>query len=263
MFIPQIPNVSLVAFYQKKPQKLTALIKKIQTNLAENQILKEKFIPYQLEQVHGTIIGCEGLKTEAGIVNKWFYEHQNQIKYMDLTNFIDYLLQNKHLPMIIRFAGYDRDRDYHFLSRSKHPFTRSFQLLPSGKETYIPILIGWPFQDNFIPKHIDDLRRDAQKFNLLHKYHSTPEAIDNDFYLRLGTIKGKLTSEEVNAIDVSWHCAIKTQVRNLLQAQSPINIRLDRDNLAFVKYQDLSLPLATTEILPITQATTSKIKKLY
>ena len=47
---------------------------------------------------------------------------------------------------------------------------------------------------------IDDLRRNLQQFNLLHQDHQTPDAIDNDFYLRLGTISGKLSSEVIQAI---------------------------------------------------------------
>ncbi|GAB4547430.1 MAG: hypothetical protein Tsb0014_42090 [Pleurocapsa sp.] len=253
MLIPETPNVSLVAFYYRKPQELTELIQKIQAHLIN--IFPQQFTPYELEQVHSTVIGCEGVTTEAGIINRWYFQHQSQTKYMNFDRFLDYLNRNKYLPTTIRFGGYDRNQNYNFLSRGQHPYIRSFQLQAAADNTWIPVLIGWSVEDNFITNRIDNLRRDAQQFNLLHKYHATSEAIDNDFYLRLGTIQGELTTEKTDEI--------ATYVRNLLEKQSSVNITLDLDNLAFVKYQDLSLPLATTEILPLNAATPSKIKKLF
>jgi hypothetical protein len=278
MLIPETPNVSLVAFYHHKPQELTELIQKIQIYLSD--IFHQQFTPYELEQVHSTVIGCEGLKAEAGIINRWYFQHQSQTKYMNFDNFLDYLNHNKYLPTIIRFGGYDRSKNYNFFSRSQHPYLRSFQLQPAADNTWIPVLIGWSFQDNFITNKIDNLRRDAQQFNLLHKYHGTPEVIDNDFYLRLGTIQGESTTEKTDEISAKVrHCArpcgsrcadsfagafaIATHIRSLLEKQSPVNITLDRENLAFARYQDLSLPPATTKVIPLSAATPSKIKKLF
>ena len=240
-------NVSLVAFYGKKSPQLTALIGELQTYLAELKLVDAQFIAYQLEQVHGTILGCKGLKTELGIINYWFYERRQGTKYVNLSGFIDYVQTSDTLPLMIRFGGYNPHVDYDFLSRDRHPFIRSFQLQKSAENTFIPILIGWSFKDNLITHNIDKLRRDAQQFNLLHKYHFTTDAIDNDFYLRLGTITGKLAPEKIEVIE--------NDLRHLLLTKSPTYIALDRDNLALVKYQDLSLTPATTEVLPVSTAT--------
>ena len=59
-------NVSLVAFYGDKPIELVNSIARLQEYLTNHQLLQGKFVPYQLEQVHGTIIGCEGFKTRCG-----------------------------------------------------------------------------------------------------------------------------------------------------------------------------------------------------
>lgn len=71
-----IHNVSLVAFYRNKPPQLTALIDELQTYLDRTSLLKGKFQSYPLEQIHGTIIGCEGIKTKQGIISKWFLENR-------------------------------------------------------------------------------------------------------------------------------------------------------------------------------------------
>ena len=254
MLIPDVPNVSLVAFYGDKPSPLTRLIQELQTYLSELKILQGKFTSYQLEQVHGTIIGCEGLKTASGIISKWFYECRQQTRYLNLPGLINYL-QNQHsFPLTIRLGGYDGSCNYGFFSRNQHPFIRSFQLQPIGNEITIPVLIGWSWQNNNISLEMDNLRRNVQQFNLLHKYHQTKDAIDNDFYLRLGTINGKLTPEALNAI--AW------EIRNILQAKS-LDISLDRNNLAFAKYQDLSIAIAKTQIITLPEATADNIEQLY
>ncbi|MEY4520689.1 MAG: hypothetical protein RLZZ499_3289, partial [Cyanobacteriota bacterium] len=121
-------NVSLVAFYGNKPVELASLIQKLQTHLANHQLLQDKFFPYQLTQVHGTIIGCEGWKTNLGVVNQWFQEKRQETKYIDFAGLINYLQHQVDLPITIRFAGYDRNINYNFLSRDQHLYHRSFQL---------------------------------------------------------------------------------------------------------------------------------------
>ena len=255
MMIPDCPNVSLVAFYGNKPSELIELILDLQAYLHTSKLVAGRFTSYQLEQVHGTIIGCEGLKTEAGIASKWFYENRNEIKYIDLDKLIQYFDNCPKLPIKIRFGGYDPHTDYGFCSRGLHPYERSFQLrsLPDG--TIIPVLIGWPFQNNHISRVIDNLRCDFQQFDLLHQYHQTPDSVDNDFYLRLGNIQGELTTEAVMAIE--------NDIRDTLKNKFIIDISLDKDDLAFAKYQDLLLTPKTTKILPLVAATLDKIEELY
>lgn len=250
-----LPNVSLVAFYQHKPSKLAELIIHLQQYLTESDLLSGKFTSYQLPQVHGTAIGCEGWKTPGGIVSEWWSARRNQTKYLDISGLIDYLNSDSLLPVNIRLGGYQSGRDYHFLSRKQHPFLRSFQLQSGGAGELIPVLIGWSFQDNYITTQIERLRREAQQFNLLHKYHHPPEAIDNDFYLRLGTIRGEFTPEII--------AAIAYRVRMLLANRTPVDVTLDRHSLAFAKYEDLTLTPATTEIVSVTEATSEVIQGLY
>jgi hypothetical protein len=247
-------NVSLVAFYGDKPVPLASLIEKLQIYLANHQLLQDKFVPYQLAQVHGTIIGCEGRKTDAGVVNQWFQEKRQETQYIDFAGLINYLNHQVNLPITIRFGGYDRHTNYNFLSRSQHLSYRSFQLQSADNEC-IPVLIGWSWQDHTVTLAIDNLRRDLQQFNLLHKYHASPNAVDNDFYLRLGTIQADLTLSEMEAI--------ASEICNLLEAQTALSIPIQLENLAFVQYQDLSLTPKTTKVLLIQEITATQLEQLY
>jgi hypothetical protein len=249
--IPIVPNVSLIAFYGDKPNSLIALIEKIQAYLSNLEIARG-FVPYKIEQVHATIIGCEGLKTASGVINKWFYDRRQEIRYINFSNLVDRFKSQIDLPLTIRFGGYDRSCNYNFLSRQQHLYFRSFQIQSTATEA-IPILIGWSW-DNGVSLAIDNLRYDLQQFGLLHKYHAAPEDIDNDFYLRLGTIDRRLTVEEAEAI--------ATKIRDLLEIQ-PLYIPIELKDLAFARYQDLFLTRATTKVIPVADISAYQLEQLY
>ena len=138
------------------------------------------------------------------------------------------------------------------MSRGQHLGDRSFQLQVTEDNT-IPVLIGWSWQDSTVTLAIDKLRRSFQQFGLLHKYHTHPDSIDNDFYLRLGTVNTQLSIEEINTI--------ATDVRDLLAIS--VSIPIEICNLAFARYQDLQLTPATTKIVTVKNITASQLKQLY
>jgi len=235
--IPDLPGISLVAYYRNKPDNLNLLISEVQQQL--QSIYGKDFIPSDLAQIHGTIIGCEGLSTPEGIVNKWFYQHRNELKYADLSGFLEYFANTLLLPLTIQFGGYQKDDNYQFLSRGKHPGDRSFQLQKSSNNQLIPIIIGWPITKQKITTDLNQIRYDCQQYNFLHKYHQFSQNIDNDFYLRLGTITSQLSIAE--------NLLAETSIINYLQKRLPILIELSYQDLSLVKYNDLLLFLNSTE----------------
>ena len=250
---PDLPNVSLVACYSEKTSELKALIQKLQTGLAQHELI-DSFTPYHLGQVHGTIIGCEGVQTKSGIVNKSYGNLRNETRYMNIPGLVDYLQYQVKFPFNICFGGYDLNFDYNFLSRNKHPYLRSFQLQSIGDKT-IPVLIGWPWQNNTISGDIDRLRKKLQQFNLLHKYHRELDDVDNDFYLRIGTIDSPLTIEATEII--------AKDIRTLLASQSTLSIPIYLQDLAFAQYQDLSFNPSTTRVFSAAKITSSQLEQLY
>ena len=249
---PNASNVSLVAFYANKPVELCNLIIRLQKHLANHRLLQEKFVPYQIAQVHGTIVGCEGAKNSKGIISRWFKERREE-KYVDFLGLINYLQQQAYLPLVIRFGGYNRQTNYNFSSRSQHLYDRSFQL-QSVEDRSIPVLIGWSWSHNAVTLAIDNLRRSFQQFGLLHKYHINDDSIDNDFYLRLGTVETQLSSEEIKAIAVDLCQLLET---------NPVYIPVKFEDLAFVQYHDLQLTPATTRVIPLTSIDADQLERLY
>jgi hypothetical protein len=244
--IPNTPNVSLVAFYGTKPNPLQRLIASLQQQLT--QAFADRFDNYTIAQVHATTIGCEGLKTNKGILSKWFLEHRGEEKYIDLSNFLEYI--RDRLPIPIRIGGYDPNIDYGFLSQNKHPFIRSFQFIGN-----VAVLVGWSCQNDTISLDMDRFRLGCQPFNLLHKYHRQPDSIDNDFYMRLGILKEKPAHKEIQAIE--------REIRDSLSVSSPVHLSIDLESLSFLGYQDLSVPVGTTQVLACKSATEDAIAKFY
>ena len=247
-------NVSLVAFYGRKSSPLINLIQKLQEFLAHHNLIQHQFIPYQLEQVHATIIGCEGIVTASGIISHWFHTKQGEDRYINFAGLINYLNHQIEFPLKIRFSNYQPHHEYNFRSREQHLYLRSFQLQNSAAQT-IPILIGWTWRNQRVSLEIDNLRRNLQQFNLLHKYHDSPDAVDNDFYLRLGTITVSLTSAAI--------AAIVRDLRNLLATHPAVDITVNQQDLAFAQYQDLLLTPGTTKVVPITEMTADHLEQLY
>lgn len=238
--------LTLVAYYGQKPLALARLIQKLQQQLTDQ--LGKNFIPYELEQVHATIIGCEGIRDDRGIINHWFATLRGETKYIDFVGLINYLQQTPHLPLEIVFSGYQPERDYGFLSRQQHPCDRSLTIQTiksqaSTKDNAIPVMLGWSMKNNLITSAIDRLRRDCQQVNLLHKYHARDSDVDNDLYLRLGTIEG-VTKESLTTV----HGQIICQMQHL----APTKIPLSQDDLAIVKYRELSLSVTSTQTYKIT-----------
>ncbi|WP_013321311.1 hypothetical protein [Gloeothece verrucosa] len=242
------PNVSLVAFYGSKPPPFRNLIQQLQNYLVEE--LEEQFQPYVLEQIHGTMIGYEGVKTDKGILSQWFWEHRNEERYINLSASIDYIRHTQLLPLNIRLGGYHPNINYGSKNIDPSLFERSFQFINN-----FAVLRGWPFGEQQILSNLNQLRLEFQRFNLLHKYHPKADSLDNDFYIRLGVLKVKPSDEKIKLIE--------NRIRNCLKASCLVDILVDLENLSFVGYQDTSLPVTTTKVIPLKAATVAQIELLY
>lgn len=259
IIVPETPNVSLVAFYEKNhtPLKSTAFADLIR--LVQQQILeilwetgqKHCFVPYALEQVHATILGCEGAKTADGIISKWFLEKRQQHRYLDLDKLISYFRWQANLPIVVRFCAFFSGADYGFQSQQQHPFQRSFQI----RDDHTAILMGWPSRGELWPQSLDQLRLGAQKFNLLHKYHHPLNAVDNDCYLRVGSFT------ELPSSDIRYE--IEHQIRTRLAAMPPIYELIDHTNLVLVRYQEPTLRLNETQVWSLDELNAEQLACLY
>jgi hypothetical protein len=239
------PNVSLVAFYGSKPPPLAAFLQKLQQQL--DRALEGQFRPSPLEQIHGTLIGCEGTRRDRAIVSHWWKQRRGETRHLDLSGFLHELHCGSAFPFDLRLGGYDSEIDYGFLSRDRHPFERSFQFRDN-----LAVLVGWLHQGD---PDLDRFRRNAQHYNFLHKFHDRPDAIDNDFYLRIGTIIAPVSPERRSRIEA--------EIRHFLKSNQPVRVKLNLDDLAFVRYRDLTLSPDTTQVLNARDASVELLQAWY
>ena len=110
-------NLTLVAYYGPKQQgKVRELIETTQSLLRDQ--LKTAFDGYVLEQVHGTIIGLEGVRVGDVVMNANFLRRRQLQKAFHLETAIEIALGVRGFD--VRIGGF-KDGD-------AYPFT----LLPSG-----------------------------------------------------------------------------------------------------------------------------------
>lgn len=172
--------ISAVACYGPKTGPLRELLAGVQALITEH--VGEDFRPYSLEQVHATLIALNGVRDrETGaIVNEYLLAHAGVRREMDLPRVMDIL--TRAVPMRVRIGGFRPDQKAPFTSQGRHLTERTFSV--QGQAF---VLMGWP-ADSLAGagRPLDDLRREMNAANVLHKYHARAADVDNDLYLVVG-----------------------------------------------------------------------------
>jgi hypothetical protein len=176
--------VTSVALYGDKTGPLQRLLATTQRIVAGQ--LGDSFRPYTLEQIHGTIIGLDGVADPSSgeLVNQYFLELTGDRRSVNHRRAMEILADRLTPPMTIRFGGNRPDMPAAFASRGQHPFERSFSVQGDAL-----VLMGWPIEtvkNGDTTRPLDDLRRALNEAGFLHRYHRTPDDVDNDFYLVVG-----------------------------------------------------------------------------
>jgi hypothetical protein len=223
-------QATLVSLYGEKSDVLRDLIAECQRRVAA--AAGPEFQPYDVRQVHATLFGLE--RTSSNF-NLNFSKHRSRDVAMDLDGLAGFLRSTDLLPLRIQIGGFSKE-DRPFLSRGLAPYERSFSI-----QNGHVVVMGWPSGSA-----LDNLRREAQNFGILHAYRRTPEDFDNDLYFRIGLI------------DPGRQHAIESEMREFL-ASKPTVIEIGRDQIGVAIYEDSTLPLATTEIVPLSELTADRI----
>jgi hypothetical protein len=237
---PQRMQASLVAFYGPKTGPLRHFLRRCLdgvTGAIEKHAAGCSFRPYSLGQIHATVIGLERT-TPASFENRNLHVLRGACRSMELIRFFCFLRESERLPLQAQFGGF-ANIDYPFASRGARPYDRTFSI-----QGEIAVVIGWPIgaapggftAAQTYPRVVDDLRREAQRFNVLHRWHRRPTDVDNDLYVRLGLVDGELLPPE--------RALIEAEIRGRLSASSPVIVRLGIADLTVVSYpsDDESLP---------------------
>lgn len=218
-------GVTLVAYYRFKPRPLMKLIETSQRRL--KQWWGNAYLPYELDQIHATIVGLEGHRANNKTQRSSPTNIGNQGAEIALSQALTYLKDTPLLPLQIRIGGFQEQGSFGFSSRGATPFSRSFSF-----QDDTAIIIGWPVSADTFPNTLFLLRKSFEQFGIFHKYNMNGE-VDNDLYFVLGHLRD-------NDIPVEVLGATARQLRQYI-SRHPLTIRLSADDLWLVKYESPSL----------------------
>lgn len=241
-------QVTLVSHYGEKSAALRSYLQHLQAEITDS--LGAAFSPYEVPQVHGTIIGLEGCNRNGNVENTNFSEYRSESRYIDITALLTFL----HGPAIpvfeVQIGGYLDSEDYGFTSQNMHPYIRSFSI-----QGEIAVAIGWPMENADI---LDQFRRSFNRFNVLHKWHKKESDFDNDFFLVLGRV-ARESIGEAGIIDA------EVKIRRVMSLHQYSKIRIGSANLQIVAYSDTQLPPVSSRVFPIADGrlTADEFLRLY
>ena len=226
-------QATLVAYYGEKPEKLAEFIQKLQDKL--KLVFHNHFYPYHVEQVHGTIIGMEGILKDGKILNKYFQDLREELRPMDLDGALKFIRSTSILPLHIRVGGFRKGKSYLFNSCGVHPYYRSFSI-----QGEIAVAIGWPVTKNgAYSTSLHRLRHQFQQYNILHKYLKERDDVDNDFYFVLGRVAPGI-------LDTTLKHEAEDCLRSYSAGIKPFFIPIGYENLSLVCYTSDALPQETS-----------------
>jgi hypothetical protein len=249
-------QITLVSLYGDKEDELSMLITECQETV--KLVLGSAFSPYDIRQVHATIIGLERRIGSSGH-NLNFWKHRSRQVEMDFDGFLTFLRGCSQVPFEVQIGGFG-DRDYPFVSdpfekgKENRPYDRMFSI--QGNKV---VVMGWPLrgqplkispatphewvhESRVYPPTLDEIRHAAQKFGILHGYHKTRTAVDNDLFFRIGLF-------DTNAVSPEATGPLLQQVRSKLSGtQRPVIAQITLDDLFVAAYEDSTLPLASTQV---------------
>jgi hypothetical protein len=239
--LPGQMQVTLVAFYGDKPPELAQLITYLQDTLASS--LGAAFRPYQLEQVHGTLVGLEGNRTGSTIQNV------NSGLPVDASRLLSFLRSD--FPSItVRVGGYPRHQEFPFTSRGMHPYLRSFSV-----QDEIALAMGWPVDSGAV-NSLDHLRwRFASELNVRHKWHKQEGDCDNDFFFVIGRVDRRL-------LNTTRLQGVAEHVRVSLAGLDGVLATIGPATLRLVAYLDPQLPTETSLWLAVDDPTLTAARLL-
>ena len=221
-------QLSLVALFGEKQQTypdLWKLIEELQNALTAT-LGKRIFEPYGEYRVHGTLIGLEGYREGKFVWNTNFNSNGKIRIPMNLSGLLDFVLtKNPVLPVTIQIGGFIKNKVYPFTSRGQSPYLRSFSI-----QGDIAVAVGWPIQNQLYTSGVDALRRSMNQFNVLHKYHDSVSAHDNDFFFVLGNVSKDLNQ---NMIELC-----QNRLRDILSHNKIPPIQISKNQLNVVAYTE-------------------------
>src|SRR6202046_2537377 len=212
------PIVTVVALYGPKADDLRNLLQSVQATLTRK--LGTAFLPYSLDQIHGTLVRLDGFRDPASgaLLNQRYLEQQGARRVMDLEHVLHLLERHLSPPLRIRIGGFGPADEVTFTSQGKHPHERTFSARSGAF-----VLIGWPvaaLRPDGGRRARDDLPRRKRGAHVLHFYHARATDVDDDFHLVIG--------HYADPADEALAESVQTVRRDLERCRVDLQIGLDQ-----------------------------------
>jgi hypothetical protein len=256
---------TLVALYGDKPTKLAHLISECQARISSSA--GSAFHPYDLRQIHGTIVSIG--QPNASWSDERFYKYYGQHMQRNFDGFFHFLRNSGCFPFQIQVGGF-QERDYPFVSRGTRPYERSFNLQDGNA-----VVIGWPIrgapvtkqrltltdlihESRIYPNTLDEIRQSLKGFGFLHSYFQRLEDVDNDFYFRIGLYEPVLLPESKQQL-------IEKDLRDFLRDLEPVILEIALSDLYLAFSDKETLPISSTKVLSVSDpnVTADSIMRIY
>lgn len=265
----EISGVTLVAYYgPEKPQHLRHLLDEMSSYVeAHLASLPGLFERYPVAQIHATITGLEGRRnTHEEIIGDNVRERVRRFGGVETPMDIDGLLAflRRHpWPIEFQLGGF-APNDQNPYDPDTTPWTRGFDIQTNG----LLVVMGWsglgptrPFAPILL-----GIRKFAERFGVIHKYHIDPVAQDNDLFLVLGALRADvweaLMQDERHAkAAMAVLSDVRQKIRSSLAAR-PVFIEMSAADLSVAKYHSATLTSCafTSTLCDITAAS---LRSLY
>lgn len=251
-------QVTLVAQYGQKLAALESYIKACWTRIADSP-LRPFFVPYHINQVHGTIIGMEKLIgfPQKYNANSWRASAQKlEMKFGRLLEIV-----RQHPGFTVRFGGFQPD-DTSINSFGERPFIRAFEFQWAQNKVAI---MGWHHRAGDFTAHTelwalrDKLDKDC---HVRHRYEN-----DSDFFVVIGDLVhlDTLSTAELSHLKDTSKGIAEALRQELARDEKKLDLTVSPENLFIAQYEEETLSFHTTRAFCILRndVTESFIASLY
>lgn len=246
-------QISLVSHYGNKNEQLEFFIKSCQ-NIISKKILSN-FHPYDIFQVHGTVIGLETYVKDGKLISKNKFESKDEILAVDFDKTLIFVKEIfSRLDLQIQIGGFNFQNNCKFTNgRAFDPYEQSFSI--KGNDA---IIKGWQLIDKKehveFPIILDELRRKFQTINFLHKYHKNVTDFDNDLF----SVIGKVNLKKLSKLVIK---DLEDELRQFISKNGPLYIPISKNEISMLFYVDSKMPKETTTQVKLDSQEFEKLNK--
>jgi hypothetical protein len=229
-------HATVIAYYERsKPAALGEFLTDVQHRLRRH--LADTFRPRPIDEVHATIIGLDafGALTSG---DEFSEIRKPSTDRPDIAGLCEYLASEvESRSMTMQIGGF-ANADLVITSLG----ARLWQRTLSAYDDKV-VLMGWPVDHQGSPNNsLDALRRGAQRFGFVHRYHKRVSDTDPDMYMVIGNV------DQVDAVVLDALIPMRAELE-----QHSCRVPLSVESIRIAVFDDTRLPIDTTRTEPLAE----------